>query len=254
MKTSRMRMCPALRHALCLVLVACLRPPASAGAGMMPGEGPEDGSTPTVVDSAQAGVAPVLPAAGRAAPKPRRLYAGLVFGGGSLGEGDYDGFGTLGLSLGGYPRPRIRVDGIVTFDGIAFLPDSTLGKAFRDAEASEFGLDVTARYDPPNAEALLRVYPLVGMGAGTMFWNYTNPVTVIENGAATTVGYDGIFYFSLYAGLGAALALTPYVTVGLSVTGGTRFYDQSLGSGLKNDLLETTGFSKVQLELNYRVH
>jgi len=254
MKTSRMRMYPALRHALCLVLLASLRPPASAGAGMMPGEGPEDGSTPTVVDSAQAGVAPVLPAAGRAAPKPRRLYAGLVFGGGSLGESDYDGFGTLGLSLGGYPRPRIRVDGIVTFDGIAFLPDSALGKAFLDAEAAEFGLDLTARYDPQNDEARLRIYPLVGVGAGTMFWNYTKPVTVIEDGAARTVGYDGIFYFSLYAGLGAALALTPCVTVGLSVTGGTRLYDQSVGSGLKNDLLETTGFSKVQLELNYRVH
>jgi hypothetical protein len=178
----------------------------------------------------------------------------VVFGGGPLGGKGYDGFGTAGLSLGGYPRPRIRVDGIATFSGVAFLPDSAPGKAFQDAEAAEFGLDLTARYDPPNDEALLRIYPLVGVGAGTMFWDYAKPVTVIEDGAPTTVGYDGVFYFSFYGGAGAALVLTPYLTVGGSVTGGTRLYDQSMGSGLKNDLLKTTGFGKVLLELNYRVH
>ena len=130
-----------LRHWVCLVLLACLSSPVSAGTVMTPGEGAEGGS---------------VPAARHAAPKPRHLYAGLVLGGGSLSARDYDGFGTLGLSLGGYPRPRIRVDGTATFGGLAFLPESTLGRAFQNAETAELGLEITARYDPPREDALLR--------------------------------------------------------------------------------------------------
>jgi hypothetical protein len=218
------------------------------------GAGTAPARAPGMAPGAEAGVPPVFPAARRAVPKPRRLYAGLVFGGGPLSGRDYDGFGTAGLSLGGYPRPRIRVDGTATFSGVAFLPEGALGRAFQDAETAEMGLDLTARYDPLQDQALLRVYPLVGVGAGTMFWNYAKPVTVIQGGAPTAVGHDGIFYFTYFAGLGMALALTPYLTVGGSVTGGTRLYDQSMGSGLKNDLLKPTGFARVLLEVNCRVH
>jgi hypothetical protein len=253
METSGNRTRPAFRHAFCLVLLACLSSPASAGAVTMSGEGHEGGPAPGLAAGTEAGVAPVIPAARPAAPKPRRLYAGLVFGGGPLSGRGYDGFGTVGLSLGGYPRPWIRVDGTATFSGVAFLPDSTLGKAFQDAEAAEIGLDLTARYDPPDDEARIRIYPLVGVGAGTMFWDYTKPVTVIEDGAPRTVGYDGIFFFSLFGGGGATLQLTRSLALGASLTGGTRLYDGSMGSGLKNDLLKTTGFAKILLEMNYRV-
>jgi hypothetical protein len=253
MKISGMRTYTVLCHAVWLVLLACLPTPASARAGMLPGDGYEGGPTPAVVAGAEAGVPPVFPAAHRADPKPCRLYAGLVFGGGAWTSEDNDGFGTLGLSLGGYARRRVRVDGIVTFSGIAFIPDSALGKAFRDAEAAEIGFDLTARYDPPD-RAILRIYPLVGVGAGTMFWNYAKPVTVFDDGAPRGVGYDGIFYLSFYGGVGTALAVTPYLTVGGSLTRGTRLYDQNMGSGLKNDLLKQTGSVKILFELNYRVH
>jgi hypothetical protein len=228
-----------LRHAVGLVLLAYLSSPVSAGVVTTPGESTASGS---------------VPAARRSAPKPRRLYAGVVFGGGAWTSEDNDGFGTLGLSLGGYPRPRVRVDGIVTFNGIAFLPDSALGKAFRNAEAEEIGLDLTARYDPPGDEARLRIYPLVGVGAGTMFWKYSKPVTVTQDGAPKAVGYDGIFYFSFFGGGGATLQLTRNLGLAGSVTGGTRLYDQSLGSGSMNDLLKPTGFLRILLELNCRVH
>jgi hypothetical protein len=227
-----------LRHAVCLVLFACLSSHASAGAAMTPGEGGRGGT---------------VPAARRAAPGPRRLYAGLVFGGGSLNASDYDGFGTVGLSLGGYPRPRIRIDGTATFSGLGFLPDSTLGRAFQNAEAAEIGLEITARYDPPHDEALVRIYPLVGVGAGTMYWDYLRPVTVTEEGAPRTVGYDGIFYCTFFGGGGATLQMTRHLALGCSLTQGVRLYDGSMGSGLKNGLLKTTGFTKVQLELNWRM-
>lgn len=254
MKTSGIRMYSMLRRAAWVVLLASLPAPAPAIAGMVPGEGREGGPTPGVVDSAKAGAPPVFPSARRAAPKPRRLYAGVVFGAGAWTSEDNDGLGTIGLSLGGYPRPRVRIDGIVTFSDIAFLPDSALGKAFRNAEASEVGLDLTARYDPTDNEATVRIYPLVGVGAGTMFWNYAEPVTVVDDGVSRAVGYDGIFYFSFYCGAGGALVLTPHLTVGGSLIGGTRLYDQSMGSGSKNDLLKRTGFVRILFELNYLVH
>jgi hypothetical protein len=246
MKTPWMHRHPGPRHAICVVLVACLPSPTPAGAA--------PARVPGMTAGAEATVTPVTPAEPSTAPKPRRLYAGVVFGGGPLGGGGYDGFGTAGVRLGGYLRPRIRVDGTATFSGVAFSPDSAVGRAFQDAEAAEIGLDLTARYDPPNGGALLRVYPLVGVGVGTMFWDYAKPMTVIEDGAPRTVGYDGIFYFSLYGGLGAALVVNPRLTLGCSVTGGTRLYDQSTGSGLKNDLLKTTGFGRILLELDYRIH
>jgi hypothetical protein len=242
-----------LRHAVWLVLLAWLPSPASAAAGRLPGEGYEAGSTSGVMTGAEAGARSGLPAALRAAPKPRRLYAGVVFGGGGWTSEDNDGFGTLGLSLGGYPRSQIRVDGTATFSGVAFLPDSGLGKAFRDAETAEMGLDLTARYDPLEDEAFIHIYPLVGVGTGTMFWNYAKPATVLDQGASRTVGYDGVFYFSFYAGVGGALELTRHLTMGGSMTGGTRLYDRSMASGLKNDLLKTTGFVKILLELNCRI-
>lgn len=202
MTIPRIRMRTGLCPAVWLVLLGYLSVPAPAGAAAAPGAGEryEGGSTPAVVASAETRVPPAFPAARRAVPKPRRLHAGVVFGGGAWTSEDNDGFGTLGLSVGGYPRPRVRVDAIVAFDDIAFLPDSALGKAFRNAEAREVGLDLTARYDPPDADARIRLDPLVGVGAGTMFWNYADPVTVVDGAASRTVGYDGIFYFSFYGG------------------------------------------------------
>jgi hypothetical protein len=237
MMSSWMRRCRVVCHAAGLVLLGCLAPPGAGGATIMPGEGHE------------AGVPPGFPTAHSAAPVARPLYVGLVFGGGSLNGGDYDGFGTLGLSLGRYLRPRVRIDGTVMTDGLGFKPQGTLGQAFTEAGAADVGLDVTVRYDLTKS-----LHLLAGVGAGSMFWNYTKPVTVIEDGTPRAVGYDGIFYGSFYGGAGMTLLRTRDVTVGGSLTGGARVYAGSMGSGLKNDLLKSTGFTRILLEVNYRVH
>jgi hypothetical protein len=137
---------------------------------------------------------------------------------------------------------------------MAFLPDSALGGAFQDAEAAEIGLDLTARYDPLEDGVFLRIYPLVGVGAGTMFWDYAKPVTAFEDGHPRSVSYDGIFYFTFFAGAGGTLQLTRNLAVGGSLTGGARLYDRSMGSGLPNDLLESTGFVRLLLEVNCHLH
>lgn len=252
MKSSWMRRCHGLRHAVGLVLLSGLVSSASGDPVQPPVRPVVAGETvptpaPAVSPGAEAAVTPVFPAARRAARQARPLYAGLVFGGGSLSGRDYDGFGTLGLSLGGYLRPRVRIDGMVTLDGLEFKQPGAISDAF--TEAGEMSLDVTLRYDLTRG-----IYPLAGMGVGTMFWDYTKPVTVIEEGAPRAVGYDGIFYGSIFGGAGMTLLSTRYLTLGSSLTGGVRLYGGSMGSGLKNDLLKATGFTKFLLEVNCRIH
>ena len=48
------------------------------------------------------------------------LLASLVAGGGTLGGTSYDGFSTVGLALGGYPEPRLRLDASGSFNGVDF--------------------------------------------------------------------------------------------------------------------------------------
>ncbi len=185
------------------------------------------------------------------APKTHRMFVGLVAGGGALGGKSYDGFGTLGLSVGGYPEPRLRVDGTGTINTTAFKDQALLGQAFK--EPMELSLDVTARYYLTPDQTFLGLYPLAGVGTGTLFWDYAQPVTVVEDGAPKTLEDDRINYFSLFGGAGMSLMQTRYVHVGGNLVGGVRFYGWHTGSGLKNDLLKTTGYVKALIELSFRV-
>jgi hypothetical protein len=185
---------------------------------------------------------------------PRRLCAGVVAGGGGWTSEDNDGFGTFGITVGGHPRRWLRVDGMVTYDDIAFVPDSALGRAFRGARASEVALDVTARLDRGPSGARCRVYPLVGAGVGALYGIYASPVTVVEDGVRRSVDYDGVFYGSLYAGAGVSFTLGQRMTVGGQLVGGQRFYDRSMGSGARNGLLADTGFARILLEATWQLH
>jgi hypothetical protein len=183
--------------------------------------------------------------------QPYRLFAGLVAGGGALGGRDYDGFGNVGLSFGGYPQPRLRVEGTGTLGGLSFTNQSFLGQAFKDPV--EANLDVTVRYYLTPDRTFMGLYPLAGLGTGTLFWDYAHPVTVIENGRTRTLDGDRINYFSVFGGAGVSLVQTRFVHVGGNLAGGARFYGWHTESGLKNDMLRTTGYVKAAIELTFRV-
>ena len=97
------------------------------------------------------------------------------------------------------------------------------------------------------------LYPEIGVGTGTLFWDYAKPVTVIENGAPRTLGGDQLNYFSVFGGAGISLLQTRYVHVGGNLIGGARFYGWHTRSGLENNMLKTTGFVKALVELSFRV-
>ena len=202
--------------------------------------------------------APAIEAGGAPPPfeprPPKRrfpLMASLVVGGGALGGTDYDGFSTLGLAVSGYPQSRVRLDATGTVNGVNFTGEGLLGHAFKGA--AELNLDVTARYYLTKDHTLFGVYPLAGLGTGTLFWDYAHPVTITEDGRPKTLRDDRINYFSCFGGAGMSLLQTRYVHVGGNVVGGVRFYGWHTDSGLENNLLETTGFMKALLEISFRV-
>jgi hypothetical protein len=275
-----------LRHAVSLVLLSWFALSASGCAVMMLGEGHEggtgalsavavqarrDSTTRTkarppdvgytvspateVVVTVEPGSAPdFVPDAGvprPPAPRTRPLFVGLVGGGGALGGRDYDGFAMGGLSFGGYPQPQVRVDGTATIIDVNFTGEGLLGQTFQNAE--ELNLDVTVRYYLTRDRTFMGIYPMAGLGTGTLFWDYASPVTVIENDAPRTLSADQINYYSCFAGAGMSLMQTRFLHVGGNLSGGVRFYGWHTKSGLKNDMLRTTGYFKVLIELSFRV-
>ena len=275
-----------LRHAHTLFLLSCLAFSASGCAVMMLGEGHEGGSASLSDVTAQArrdstkrtkarppdvgytvpptaemtvaaepapapGIAPLAEAPCLPTPRTRPLFVGLVGGGGALGGHDYDGFAAGGISFGGYPQPQVRVDGTATIIGVNFTGEGLLGQAFRNAE--ELNLDVTVRYYLTKDKTFMGIYPLAGLGTGTLFWDYAKPVTVTENGAPRTLGDDRVNYFSFFGGAGMSLMQTRFLHVGGNVSGGVRLYGRQTQSGLKNDMLKTTGYFKALIELSFRV-
>jgi hypothetical protein len=79
------------------------------------------------------------------------------------------------------------------------------------------------------------------------------PTTVTENGAAKTLIEDQINYFSFFGGAGMSLMQTRFLHVGGNLSGGVRFYGWHSRSGLKNDMLKTTGYFKALIELSFRI-
>jgi len=278
------------RHTVSLILLSCLGFSASGCAVMMLGEGHEGGSASLSDVAAQAArdsttrtkapppdvgytvppegglgftlgtdpeptpetdIAPVEEAPRPPVPKTRPLFVGLVGGGGALGGQDYDGFTAGGLCFGGYPQPQVRVDGAVTANDVIFKNEGYLGQAF--TEAGEVNLDITVRYYLTRDQTFMGIYPLAGLGTGTLFWSYATPVTVIENGAPRTLTDDQINYFSFFGGAGISLMQTRFLHLGGYLSGGVRFYGRHTESGLQNDMLKTTGYFKALIELTFRV-
>ncbi len=183
------------------------------------------------------------------APKTRRLFVGIVGGGGDLGGQAYNGYDVGGLMFGGYPEPRMRVDGLLTGD-VLYLR-GPLGRSFEDPGG--INLDVTFRYYLTPDKTFLGLYPLVGVGTGTLMWNYPRPVTVIEDGKPKQIEDDMLNHFSIFGGVGASLAQFRWMHVGGSLQGGVRWYGWHTDSGLKNDTFPATGFFRVLVEVTVPV-
>jgi hypothetical protein len=236
-------------------------PPPDVGYTVPPTAGPFAPADPAVEPE------PIAPSGGEPVPGPgpvepvparrpkdwktHRLFGGLVLGGGALGGREYDGFGAFGLSVGGYPEPRVRVDATVTGAGLDFKEQAYLYQAFQSP--AEISLDVTVRFYLTPDRTFVGVYPLAGIGTGTLFWDYAKPVTVIEDGVPKQLDSDDINYFSFYLGAGTSLVQAGWVHIGGNLAGGVRFYGWHTGSGLDNDMLRTTGYVKVLVEVSFRV-
>jgi len=227
-------------------------PPADVGYTTLPPVTESDASETTIEPGLAPGVAPADVHVGSgSSTRTLPFLASLVAGGGTLGGADYDGYKTVGIALAGYPGPRVRLDLTGTFNGVEFNGEGLLGQALKNS--FELSLDVTLRYYLTSEHTFMGLYPAVGLGTGTLFWDYAKPVTVIEDGEPKTLSDDRLNYFSLFGGVGMSLIQTRYVHIGGSLLGGARFYGWHTSSGLENNILKTTGYGKALFEVAFRV-
>ncbi len=245
-----------IRHAIHLVLLSCIAYSASGCALAMMQGAPkscrgwlDDAAAQARADTARSR----FPAARRTEPAARRLDAGMSLGGGSLNAAGYDGFGAFALNLGGYPCPEVRLDGLVTYNEIDFKPESVPGTTFRDQLATDVGIDLIGRYYLSRDADSPGMYPLAGLGVGTMFWDYLTPVASTGPGAPGALSHDGVFYTTVFAGAGARLLRSQFINADLNVVWGVRVYGAHLGSESENGQFRSVGYSRVLLELNRRV-
>ncbi len=185
-------------------------------------------------------------------PKRAKRWSpiGVMFGGGALGGSAYDGLGTFGLSLGSSDPGRWRGHLLATLNTVNFAGESKLGRAFQ--KAKELELDLAVRYYLTPSHTFVGVYGMAGLGTGTLFWNYANPVPVIQDGVATTVSDDHINHFDCFAGAGTTLMQFRHVELGGNAVAGVRLYGWHTSSGFANDELPTTGFVRGVLNLEFR--
>lgn len=160
-----------------------------------------------------------------------RWVFGAVAGGGALGGAAYDGYGFGGIDVGAYPggAGRWRVDVAGTIGGLNFTGHSLAGQAYRNEV--ELALDISGRYYLTPAHTFVGAYPLAGIRFGTLFWDYANPVSVVENGRRKDVRSDFINHFSIYGGAGVSLVQLRHLQMGAHLTAGVRFYGWDTDAG-----------------------
>lgn len=174
-----------------------------------------------------------------------RPMFGLVAGAGAIGGTGYDGFGEVGIMLGGM-ADRWRFDVIGSLGPIAFADETIAGQSFVDE--IDLNLDLMARYYLTAGHTFLGAYPLVGVRFGTLFWDYAKPVPVFEDGERRDVKDDQINHFSIYGGFGFGLVQTRHLHLGAMTMSGVRFYSWDTKNGFSNTLFAPAGFVQGRLE------
>jgi len=180
----------------------------------------------------------------------RRRMFGVIGGVGMVRSGFYEQNRNIGLGFGGYLLDRVRADGYARYGRITFRGGSAEARGMRDP--FELGLDAMLRFDLMPGHTFMSVYPVMGLGTGTLFWDYARPVPVTVDGKARMVEHDRINHFHLFGGVGVTVVRTPGLVLDVIGTGGMRNYEPRTTSGFVNDLLPTTGFFELQFELGFR--
>jgi hypothetical protein len=98
----------------------------------------------------------------------------------------------------------------------------------------------------------MSVYPIVGVRFGTLFWDFKQPVNVIEDGEPRTLESDAVGFGAAYGGLGMSLMRIRHALVGVNFTSGVKIYGWSTRGGLSNDLFPATGYLQATVETLYR--
>jgi hypothetical protein len=198
--------------------------------------------------TAQGGAGPID------APAAKPSLAGgvlsVIAGAGAMGGGRYDGFGDFGLEIGQFVGPRWRFDVLGSVSPTTFASQSIAGQSFENEV--DLNLEISGRYYLTAARTFLGAYPVAGVRFGTLFWDYDQPVPIVEDGVRKTVDSDHINHFSVFGGFGVSLMQTRHLHCGLQFTGGARFYSWDTSEGFSNTLFPPAGYVLGRLETSLK--
>jgi len=144
----------------------------------------------------------------------------------------------------------MRFDIAGVFSPIQFAGESIAGQSFKNE--FELAVDISGRFYVTSPNTFVGVYPIIGMSIGTLFWDYNQPVTILEDTGTRQVSTDYINHFSFYGGAGMSVMQIRHVHVGSNLTGGVRFYEDNSSNGFSNTLFPSAGFVLLRFELSYR--
>jgi hypothetical protein len=183
-------------------------------------------------------------------PPGRRIRPlfGAVGTMGFFASSDQTGFTGGGLTVGAYQTGRLRWDVVLLANDATFASNAPANRALRNAIDLE--ADLTGRWYLTHAHTVSGVYALAGLGTGTLFWDYANPVPVVRDGGTITVTDDRLNHFEAFGGVGVGLLQTRHVRLGLNAVSGVRVYGWHTYQGFENDRLPATSFARVLFELD----
>jgi hypothetical protein len=174
------------------------------------------------------------------------FHLGAVAGFGMPASNDFGGYSLAGPQVGFFPFERTRFDAAFLRGGTNFSQASGLNQSFR--REYELAVDVSGRYYLTPEHTSVGVYPVAGVQAGVLNWDYASPVLIDDYGLSSVTS-DHMLYVSPYVGLGTSLVQTRHFHFGIQLVGGMRIYDTHTVEGLQNDLFKDEAFLQLRFEM-----
>ena len=193
---------------------------------------------------------PECDAAAGPAPEPsmfQHLQLGLVSSVSSLGATPFRNAALTGIQIGARPSSQLELDVALMGSPMWLRPESGLSGGM--VHPAEVALDGSIRYDLGPGRSGPTLYPIAGLRAGSVLWDYRHPI--VADGS-DPIESDLIGYVAPYAGVGVALVRSARFRLGAHVTTGYRVFEEMSEEGFRNDLFRDGSFTQLTVETSIR--
>lgn len=179
---------------------------------------------------------------------PLLTHYGIVLGGGTINGDETDGFSILGIQIANHflaDRVRAEIHGL--FGTTNLHEKSAIAQGLKNEY--QLSLGVGGRYYFTPSHTLMGLFALGGFRGGVLIWNYHNAIQTFQAGETVTVTSDQLLFNEVYLGLGTTFWQARRVQMGISFSGGYRYYSDYTFKDFENDLFGSEPFLQLMLEV-----